>query len=298
MHKHFVFRTGHNNCASTCLLDFNKQADLIHLAIQPYQNQSTSFLSAERLADINMHEHELLWPDLCSSKENNISLTNILTIEYSYSKTKAYLLLEPNNPLLDQLNVQYVVVSPNDLKCFGDGGLQFLVWRLGVGWDTILVNWLLVFNQADETSFVYHRKTQRLLELTLPSSPASLSMQYLLRVSLVKLGVLIQTSFLFFFSTSLVSFTLNETQERMLEFTQELSRRVGHNLPLGNLVTTHVLNSLIFCPLMVGKMFFLVEFYKGDKFLAFLVMSLVWLVEVYTVLRYVLNYCILKMHSI
>jgi len=81
-----------------------------------------------------------------------------------------------------------------------------------------------------------------------------------------------------------VSFTLNETQERMLEFTQELSRRVARNLPINFLVTTHVLDSLIFCPLMVGKFFFLIEFYKGDRFLAFLFMSVVWFVEVFTVL--------------
>lgn len=266
LHKTFVFRQATNNCASTCLLDFHhaqknneRVADLIHLTITP---TNIKFIQ--------------------DSKTCNLTESSSATYEYSYSKTKAYLLLEPNDPVLQQLKVQYIQVDPFDLKCFGDGALQFLVGNLGIGRDTVLINWLLVFNNPDEVSFVYHPKTQRLLELTL-ASPRSFLWK-LWNIVWTKLSVLVQTSFLFFFCTTLVSFTLNETQERMLEFTKELRRRVNLNLPLQKLISAHVLHSLIFVPLMVGKMFFLIEFYKGDKFLAFLVMSLVWCVEVYTVL--------------
>jgi hypothetical protein len=99
--------------------------------------------------------------------------------------------------------------------------------------------------------------------------------------------ILLQTSFLFFITTTLVSFTLRETQEHMLEFTHQLSRLVSSRQPLQGLVTTHVLHNLIFVPIMVGMMFFLIEFYKGDKFLAFLVMTIVWICEVFSVIRYV-----------
>eukprot|EP00980_Cylindrotheca_fusiformis_P010716 scaffold2401_cov111-Cylindrotheca_fusiformis.AAC.8 len=285
MHKNFVFRINQTNCASACLSGFKLEADLVHLSISSKHNSSYTFLNKQSsLPAVDSVEYEGAKVGTCDSTDarNQVAPGSI---EYSFSsKTKGYLFLEPNDPLLESLTVQYVVVSAHDLKCFGDGPLQFLIWNLGIGWDTILLNWLLVFKEPDQPAYVYHSKTKRLLELELPSTPSTSFTTYYLRVALAKIGVLIQTSFLFFFCTTLVSFTLNETQERMLEFTQELSIRVGQNLPLGNLVTTHVLNSLIFCPLMVGEFFFLIEFYHGDRFLAFLFMSLVWCAEVYTVL--------------
>lgn len=292
MHKSFVFRINQGNCASTCLADFKYDADLVHLAVSSDQNLSTTFLSYRgNLSYFSPTEYEGTEGSTCYSNTTSPPLVpDMLSIEYSYtSKSKGYLFLEPNDTLLESLTVQYIIVSPQDLRCFGDGALQILVWNMGIGWDTILLNWLLVFNEPDHPAFVYHSKTNRLLELDLPLARSSSYTSYYVRLALNKLSVIIQTSFLFFFCTTLVSFTLNETQERMLDFTQELSLRVGQNLPLGNLVTTHVLNSIIFCPLMVGKFFFLIEFYNGDRFLAFLFMTLVWCVEVYTVLRYVMH---------
>eukprot|EP00934_Nitzschia_sp_Nitz4_P001281 Nitzschia sp. Nitz4//scaffold338_size18487//11739//13873//NITZ4_008789-RA/size18487-processed-gene-0.14-mRNA-1//-1//CDS//3329548338//1281//frame0 len=98
-----------------------------------------------------------------------------------------------------------------------------------------------------------------------------------------KVVVVFQTTMLFFFCTTLVSFTLRETQERMLEFTQELSRRVSINMPRVDLVLHHVIHNIVFVPIMVGMMFFLIEFYGGDRFLAFVIMSMFWCVEVYSV---------------
>jgi hypothetical protein len=94
---------------------------------------------------------------------------------------------------------------------------------------------------------------------------------------------LFQTTFLFFFCTTLVSFTLRETQEKMLDFTRELSRRTQLSLPVSNLITTHLIHNLVFVPIMVGMMFFLIEFYGNDKFLAFTISSIVWSVEAYSV---------------
>ena len=73
----------------------------------------------------------------------------------------------------------------------------------------------------------------------------------------------------------------------MLEFTQELSRRVAVQLAVGDLVLFHLIHNIVFVPIMVGMMFFLIEFYGGDKLLAFLVMTIVWCVEVFSVIRYV-----------
>jgi hypothetical protein len=100
---------------------------------------------------------------------------------------------------------------------------------------------------------------------------------------LFKAGVILTSVFLFFITTTLVSFTLRETQDRMLQFTFQLQAYVRANQPLGQLIGTHVIENLVFVPIMVGMIFFLIEFYGGDKFLAFLVLSIVWVSEVFSI---------------
>lgn len=104
----------------------------------------------------------------------------------------------------------------------------------------------------------------------------------LIRFLSFKLLVLASTLLIFFLTTSLVSFTFQETQDRMLEFTFQLQSRVRANLPLGTLIFDHVLENLVFVPIMVGMIFFLIEFYGDDKFLAFMVLSMVWVCEVFS----------------
>ena len=97
-----------------------------------------------------------------------------------------------------------------------------------------------------------------------------------------KTGVVFTTIFLFFTTTTLVSFTLRETQERMLKFTFLLQHHISHRIPYAPLVFTHVVESLVFVPIMVGILFFLFEFFS-DQILAFMVLSVVWLSEVFSV---------------
>lgn len=104
----------------------------------------------------------------------------------------------------------------------------------------------------------------------------------LLRFLSFKSLVLASTLLIFFLTTSLVSFTFQETQDRMLEFTFQLQSRVRANLPLQTLIFDHVLENLVFVPIMVGMIFFLIEFYGDDKFLAFMVLSMVWVCEVFS----------------
>ena len=109
----------------------------------------------------------------------------------------------------------------------------------------------------------------------------------LLKFITFRLSVLLSSLFIFFLTTSLVSFTLQETQDRMLEFTLQLKDRVRNRLPLAGLIVRHVLENLVFVPIMVGMIFFLIEYYGGDKFLAFSVLSMVWLCEVFSAIRWV-----------
>lgn len=97
-----------------------------------------------------------------------------------------------------------------------------------------------------------------------------------------KAVVIGSTVFLYFTTSTLVSFTLKETQERMLRFTYLLQYYTRHQFSILKLVSTHMVESLVFVPIMVGIMGFLFEF-LGDSLLTFLVLSLVWICEVYTV---------------
>ena len=169
----------------------------------------------------------------------------------------------------------------------------------------------------------------------------------------LKLLIVIKTSFLFFITTTLVSFTLRETQGRMLQFTHTLQQQcvnqtttsmTGSSSPtttttthdqsphdhnnvrhhpttspirrndyhhdtnnnndhnavqqqqqldynvIVQLIMTHVLENVIFVPIIVGFIYFLINFYNGDKFLAFMVLTLVWVCESFSMVRYVTVY--------
>jgi hypothetical protein len=128
----------------------------------------------------------------------------------------------------------------------------------------------------------------------------------------LKFLIVIKTSFLFFITTTLVSFTLRETQGRMLQFTHTLQQQcfnpntdhqnnandpnaqhhhhqLNYNV-IVQLIMTHVMENVIFVPIIVGFIYFLINFYNGDKFLAFMVLTLVWVCESFSMVRYVQLY--------
>ena len=111
----------------------------------------------------------------------------------------------------------------------------------------------------------------------------SLTSSSLLRAIIFKLGLLLTSLFLFFTSTTLVHFTLRETQERMLKFTFLLQHQIRNRIPYATLVLQHLIETIVFVPVFVGVLFFFVEFY-ADRVLAFMVISLVWLSEVYCII--------------
>jgi hypothetical protein len=195
------------------------------------------------------------------------------------------------------VSVQYVMVSKTDIRCFGEPFLQQLIFRL-LAPDSVMLNWLLATHNA--TGFVYDPRTEAILDLsqhyslqnnnfldtgdnTENNSSRYFSIPWHQQLS-SKLAVVLKTSFLFFIITTLVSFTLRETQERMLGFTLLLQAHVRARRPVLNIVTMHIAENLVFVPIMVGMIFFLIEFYRGDKFLAFMVLSIVWLCEVFSVI--------------
>jgi hypothetical protein len=79
-----------------------------------------------------------------------------------------------------------------------------------------------------------------------------------------RLGVIFSSTFLFFVTTTLISYTLRETQERMLRFTHQLQHHIRNDLPYWSLVFSHLVESLVFVPIIVGIHFFLVEFFSDQ----------------------------------
>ncbi|KAK1263503.1 hypothetical protein QJS04_geneDACA009493 [Acorus gramineus] len=89
--------------------------------------------------------------------------------------------------------------------------------------------------------------------------------------------------FVFFTTTMSVSFTLRETQSRMLKFTVQLQHHARHRLPTFQLILRFPPPPPVESQIMIGILFFLFEFYD-DQLLAFLVLVLVWLCELFTMI--------------
>ncbi|URE25627.1 tumor-associated protein [Musa troglodytarum] len=164
---------------------------------------------------------------------------------YLYTTEKGYFLLSEGAKSRHDIRTVNATISAQS-TCFGNRWQQLLINSF-VGYDTILMNSLL-------------------------SSPGH---DYFV----TKCGVLIMSLFVFFTTTMSVSFTLRETQSRMLRFTVQLQHHARNHLPTFQLIFVHVIESLI----MIGILFFLFEFYD-DQLLAFLVLTLVWLCELFTMI--------------
>ncbi|KAG7340645.1 membralin family protein [Nitzschia inconspicua] len=332
LHRTFVIQTSgtdhpNNNDTALCLYDLPggfdpSAADITHLVILPPPPSTSGSFSNSLFQQsqvvwkgrncIGDGADSCTWKDAGESKDTLLlswlseqEQNGSLPVYYSYSTTKAYLMLPPKHRLVEEhLSIQYVLISPSESRCFGEPFIQFLIWKCFIGPDTILLNWIQSFHSyprlskvdsnsdaANTEGYVYNPRTNQILDLPIheaynnqQESSNSKKWHHRLPTLMSKVGVLAKTSFLFFFCTTLVSFTLRETQERMLDFTRELSRRFHQSLPVSDLITTHLIQNLVFVPIMVGMMFFLIEFYSGDKFLAFSVSSIVWCVESFSVL--------------
>lgn len=223
--------------------------------------------------------------------------------DYSYSKAKGLLLLPPTMQEKHNVLVQRVVVSRHDHSCFGEDFLQSLLFRI-VGPNTVELNWLLALNDgvgyilpnggqiidlsryASDYYFLLPKAwdTARTVEQETGDDGDRTQQRRGRSFIVFKLSVLGASTFLYFVTTTLVAFTLKETQDRMLFFTFHLQQRIRQGVPIGHLIAHHVIENLVFVPIMLGTIFFLIEFYGGDKFLAFIVLTLVWCAEVFSVL--------------
>ncbi|KAJ7968061.1 Membralin [Quillaja saponaria] len=196
---------------------------------------------------------------------------------YLYTMEKGYFLLPEVAKSRHNIRTVNISISAHH-SCFGNRWQQLLINRF-VGYDTILMNSLL---SSTGQGYLYNFQTKEFYNLSFaqrpPEGPAGFG-DYLA----TKCGVLMMSLFVFFTITMSVSFTLRETQTRMLKFTVQLQHHARHNLPTFQLIFVHVIESLVFVPIMIGILFFLFEFYD-DQLLAFMVLILVWLCELFTLI--------------
>ncbi|KDP38854.1 hypothetical protein JCGZ_05011 [Jatropha curcas] len=196
---------------------------------------------------------------------------------YLYTMEKGYFLLPEDAKSRHNIRTINISISARH-PCFGNRWQQLLINRI-VGYDTILMNSLL---SSPGQGYLYNFQTKEFYNLSYPQEPPEGPAKfgdYLV----TKCGVLMMSLFVFFTTTMSVSFTLRETQTRMLKFTVQLQHHARHRLPTFQLIFVHVIESLVFVPIMIGILFFLFEFYD-DQLLAFMVLILVWLCELFTLI--------------
>ncbi|KAH0459229.1 hypothetical protein IEQ34_012043 [Dendrobium chrysotoxum] len=178
---------------------------------------------------------------------------------YLYTVEKGYFLLPEGAKSQHNIQTVNVTISAQN-PCFGNRWKQLLINSF-VGYDTILMNSLL---SSPGLGYLYNFQTREFFDLSHGYEPSEGSARFG-DYFVTKCGVLIMSLFVFFTTTMSVSFTLRETQSRMLKFTVQLQHHARHQLPTFQLIFVHVIESLI----MIGILFFLFEFYD-DQLLAFL----------------------------
>lgn len=180
-------------------------------------------------------------------------------------------------------------------ECFGDPALQTLTYYI-TGSTSVVTNWFLALHNGD--GFMYNPRNQQLKDLHDYSTPlnslssSSFSKESHFRpkhkVFLYKISILFTSVFIFFMTTTLASFILLETQDHMLKFTVQLQNHVQNRLPLWRLVCSHIIESLVFIPIMLGVLVFLMDFiFFGNAVIGFGVLSMVWFGEVFAVIWWV-----------
>ncbi|XP_068654556.1 membralin-like protein At1g60995 [Aristolochia californica] len=241
-----------------------------------------SLLSFKRLwntAGSDMH--------LDNSKSSNSNHLEVQWLEnrsktfeptYLYAVEKGYFGLTEDAKSQHNVRTINITISAQH-SCFGNRWQQLLINGL-IGYDTILMNSLLSFSGQ---GYLYNfQRREKIYDLSYAYEPVEGSKGFE-GYLVTKCGVLIMSLFVFFTTTMSVSFTLRETQSRMLKFTVQLQHHARHQLPTFQLVFVHVIESLVFVPIMIGTLFFLFEFYD-DQLLAFMVLILVWLCELFSLI--------------
>lgn len=242
----------------------------------------------DRLLDSNDCKTTYFQPNISSQflpdynfkdSTNSIYLRDIFYSQraYLFSFEKGYLMLQPDLRMLHNISTINIVL-PRSSDCFGPPAVAWLLHNF-IGYDTVILNWAIsafegkghlyniyskdIFNLNYFTEFIASigRSQNSNENILINKGNIQLNIAF-------KIGVIFTTLFLFFTTTTLVSFTLRETQARMLKFTFLLQHHISHSIPYAQLIFTHIIESLVFVPIMMGIVFFLFEFFS-DKIVSY-----------------------------
>ncbi|OWZ09201.1 putative mitochondrial protein [Phytophthora megakarya] len=221
-----------------------------------------------------------------SSSATELRYTEDRGLSFVYAPKKSLLaLLEHADALQTDVKMDTLFL-PIKSKCFEMRWFNALpLWTTirdrVIGYDTILVNQLLKHYGARG---VFYREDNRVVvDMSYGVfNPMSAARSWL-RLVAMKFKILHTILFLFFVITALVAFVLMETQKRMITFAALFQNRLQLQISFANLVVTFFAQSLMFVPVLVGMLFFLFELYK-DRFLAFGVMTIMWVGESFSVI--------------
>jgi len=167
-----------------------------------------------------------------------------------------------------------------DAPCLGSRATRALLAAVG-GYDALVLNALAAASRGRGFVQSEHNGGQ-IYALAHAIAPARIGSPRALYLLAFKLGTLCSAAFIVFASSSLVSFIFAQTQQRMLRFTVALQQRVRERLNILPLVAAHLIDSLVFVPIILGVLFFLFEFFD-DQLLAFLVVLAVWASEIWSI---------------
>ncbi|KAF2293813.1 hypothetical protein GH714_004977 [Hevea brasiliensis] len=157
---------------------------------------------------------------------------------YLYTMEKGYFLLPEDAKSRHNIRTVNITISARH-PCFGN--------RLGACMSTQKVTENSMSERGANTHVIFIIFKKEFYNLSYPQQPPEGPAKfgdYLV----TKCGVLMMSLFVFFTTTMSVSFTLRETQTRMLKFTVQLQHHARHQLPTFQLIFVHVIESLVFVP--------------------------------------------------
>ncbi|KAK4254413.1 hypothetical protein QN277_009799 [Acacia crassicarpa] len=164
--------------------------------------------------------------------------------------------------------------------CFGNRWQQLLINRV-VGYDTILMNSLLTYSGG--RGYFYNYQTDEVYNLSYVEAPPEGLARFVDYPETMS-WVLMLSLFLTFTTTMSLSFIIREIQTHARQFTVQLRHHAQGRLPTVQPIFALVTELLIFVPIMAIFSSFLFYCYD-DELIAFTVMALVWLCELFALVR-------------
>ena len=214
---------------------------------------------------------------LIQRENNNATYDTIPAASFLYTLERGLLTLPNRTREKLGIKVETIIVSDSSI-CLG-GTLSRWALKM-IGYEAHVLN-SLVLGTSGRGGYVLAEHNGEIHALSRASEVNRLS-NNILHALLLKAGTLCSALFLVFSSSSLASFILAQTQQRMLRFTVALQQHVNTRRSVLPLVLTHLIDSVVFVPIILGVHFFLFEFFD-DQLLAFYVILTVWTCEIWSI---------------